>query len=140
MERDYWYTTARDFAGLEAPESVGRIGGAARFAAAGRGKVETQKVPVIFEPRTARTLLGNLFDAVNGCAIYRQRVVSGGQTGREDRVGERSRMIDDGTMPGLFGSSPFDDEGRAHAAHGGDREGRAEKLPAEHAIRRASWA
>jgi PmbA protein len=67
-------------------------------------------VPVIFEPRTARSLLDNVFDAVHGMLIYRHESFLAGKLG--DKVaGENVTVIDDGTIPGLFGSSPFDDEG-----------------------------
>ncbi len=76
----------------------------------GAVKVETQRVPVIFEPRIARSLLGNIFDAVDGRAIYRKASFLAGKLG-EKIADERITLIDDGTIPGLFGSSPFDDEG-----------------------------
>jgi PmbA protein len=76
----------------------------------GAVKVETQRVPVVFEPRTARTLLGNVFEAVNGLAVYRKASFLAGKLG-EKIADERITLIDDGTIPGLFGSAPFDDEG-----------------------------
>ena len=76
----------------------------------GAVKVETQRVPVIFEPRVARTLLGNLFEAVEGRSIYRQASFLAGKLG-EKIADERITLIDDGTIPRLFGSQPFDDEG-----------------------------
>jgi PmbA protein len=110
MERDYWFTMARDFAGLQDPESVGRIAAARTIRRLGAVKVETQRVPVIFEPRVARTLLGNLFEAVEGRSIYRQASFLAGKLG-EKVADERITLIDDGTIPHLFGSQPFDDEG-----------------------------
>ena len=71
----------------------------------GAVKVETQKVPVIFEPRVARTLLGNLFEAVEGRAIYREASFLAGKLG-EKIADERITLIDDGTIPRLFGSQP----------------------------------
>jgi PmbA protein len=110
MERDYWFTMARDFAGLEDPESVGRIAAERAIRRLGAVKVETQRVPVIFEPRVARTLLGNLFEAVEGRSIYRQASFLAGKLG-EKIADQRITLIDDGTIPHLFGSQPFDDEG-----------------------------
>ncbi len=65
---------------------------------------------MIFEPRTARALLGDLFDAVNGSAIYRGASFLVNKIG-EKIASERLTIVDDAIMPGLFGSSPFDDEG-----------------------------
>jgi PmbA protein len=110
MERDYWYTTARSFAGLEKPEDVGRIAAERTVRRLGAVKVETRKVPVVFDPRTARSLVDNIFDAVNGGAIYRNESFLAGKLGQ--RVASaKLTLIDDGAIPGLFGTSPFDDEG-----------------------------
>jgi PmbA protein len=110
MERDYWFTMARDYRGLEDPESVGRIAAQRALRRLGAVKVETQNVPVIFEPRISRSLLGNLFEAVEGRSIYRKASFLAGKLG-EKIAGENFTLIDDGTIPRLFGSSPFDDEG-----------------------------
>ena len=110
---------------------MGRIAAQRAVRRLGAVKVETQKVPVVFEPRTARALLDNIFDAVHGGAIYRNESFLAGKLG-ERVASEKLTVIDDGTIPGLFGTSPFDDEGRAHAAHGGDRERRAAELSAEY--------
>jgi PmbA protein len=55
-------------------------------------------------------LLSNIFDAVDGRAIYRNASFLAGKLG-EKIADERITLVDDGTIPGLFGSSPFDDEG-----------------------------
>ncbi len=110
MERDYWYSSARNYTGLEDAGAVGRKAAERAIRRLGAVKVETQRVPVIFEPRTARTLLGSLCDAVSGSAIYRKASFLAGKLG-EKIADERITIIDDGTIPGLFGSSPFDDEG-----------------------------
>lgn len=110
MERDYWHTAAREVSRLESPEEVGRRAAERALRRLNPRKVPTQKVPVIFEPRTARMLLGDLFDAVNGGAIYRHASFLAGKLG-EKIASDALTIIDDATMPGLFGSSPFDDEG-----------------------------
>ena len=110
MERDYWDSSSRSFAGLEAPEIVGQKAAARALRRLGAVKVETKKVPVIFEPRTARSLLDNLFEAVHGMLIYRHESFLAGKLG-ERVASENVTLIDDGTIPGLFGTSPFDDEG-----------------------------
>jgi len=110
MERDYWYTIARDFQGLESAEEVGLTAARRALRRLHAVKVPTQKAPVVFEPRTARTLLDNLFEAVHGMAIYRHESFLAGKLG-ERVASERITVVDDGTIPGLFGTSPFDDEG-----------------------------
>jgi PmbA protein len=110
MERDYWHSSARRFAGLDQPEEVGRTAAERVIRRLGARKVETQKVPVIFEPRTARSLLGHLFDAVDGRSIYRSSSFLAGKIG-EKIAADAVTIIDDGTIPGLMGTCPFDDEG-----------------------------
>ncbi len=110
MERDYWYTMARGSAGLEPPEQVGRIAAQRALRRLNAVKVETQKVPVVFEPRVARSLLDSIFEAVHGMSIYRHESFLAGKLG-ERVAGENVTVIDDATIPGLFGTSPFDDEG-----------------------------
>jgi len=112
MERDYWYTMARGFSGLEAPEHVGRIAAQRALRRLNAVKVDTQKVPVVFEPRTARSLLDNIFEAVHGMSIYRQESFLAGKLG-EKVASDNVTIVDDATIPGLFGTSPFDDEGVA---------------------------
>jgi PmbA protein len=83
MERDYWHTSARNSARLESPESVGRIAAGRAIRRLNARKVPTQKVPVIFEPRTAGNLLGDIFGAVNGGAIYRHASFLAGKLGEK---------------------------------------------------------
>lgn len=110
MERDYWYTLARNFAGLEPPEQVGRTAARRALRRLHPVKVATQKVPVIFDQAAARSLLENLFEAVHGMSVYRHESFLAGKLG-EKVASDRVTVIDDGTIPGLFGTSPFDDEG-----------------------------
>jgi PmbA protein len=110
MERDYWFTLARNFAGLEPAEQVGRTAARRALRRLHPTKVETQKVPVIFDQVAARSLLDNLFEAVHGMSIYRHESFLAGKLG-EKVASERVTLIDDSTIPGLFGTSPFDDEG-----------------------------
>ena len=110
MQRDYWWSSARRFADLETPEAIGRRAAERALRRLGSQKIPTQKAAVIFEPRTARSLLGHIFDAVDGESIYRDASFLAGKMG-EKIASEGVTLIDDGTIPGLFGTSPFDDEG-----------------------------
>jgi PmbA protein len=110
MERDYWDSLARGFSGLEPPEQVGRAAAQRALRRLNPVKVDTQKAPVVFEPRVARGLVGNIFEAVHGLSVYRQQSFLAGKLGEKVAAGNVT-VIDDGTIPGLFGTSPFDDEG-----------------------------
>jgi PmbA protein len=110
MERDYWYSYARSYAKLESPAAIGRKAAERALRRLGSRKVPTQKVPVIFDQLTARSLLSNIFEAVDGESIYRKASFLAGKLG-ERVASENVTIIDDSTIPGLFGTSPFDDEG-----------------------------
>ena len=110
MERDYWFSNGRRFAQLERPEDIGRRAAERALRRLGARKIPTQKASVVFEPRTARSLLGHFFDAVDGESIYRHASFLAGKMG-ERIASEEVTLIDDGTLPGLFGTAPFDDEG-----------------------------
>ena len=110
MERDYWMSLSRGFAGLESPDHIGRVAADRAVRRLGARKVETQRVPVVFEPRTARSLLGSIFEAVHGETIYRNASFLAGKLGQKVAT-ENLTVIDDGTIPGFFGTTPFDDEG-----------------------------
>jgi PmbA protein len=110
MERDFWFSMARSFAGLEKPEEIGRIAAQRALRRLGAVKVDTTKVPVVFEPRAARSLLDHVFEAVHGVSVYRQESFLAGKIGQKVAA-DHVTVIDDGTIPGLFGTSPFDDEG-----------------------------
>lgn len=110
MERDYWYSSSRWAGGLESAEMVGKRAAERAVRRLNARKIATRKAPVVFEPRTARSLLGDLFDAVNGGAIYRHASFLAGKLG-EQIASAKLTVIDDPTMPGLYGTSPFDDEG-----------------------------
>jgi PmbA protein len=110
MERDYWFHSAQKFSQLEQPEDIGRIAAQRTLRRLGAVKVETQKAPVVFEARVARSLLGNIFEAIEGRSVYRESSFLAGKLG-EQVAAANVTVIDDATIPGLFGTSPFDDEG-----------------------------
>jgi PmbA protein len=110
MERDYWHSPARSYARLDPAIEVGRKAAERALRRLGARKVSTCRVPVMFEPRTARSLLGHIFEAVSGDSVYRNASFLAGSMG--DKVAaDDVTIIDDGTIPGFFGTSPFDDEG-----------------------------
>lgn len=110
MQRDYWYSSARTLARLDSPESVGAKAAQRTLRRLGARKIASTRVPLVFDSENARSLLDNIFDAVNGDAIYRQSSFLEGQLGKKVAA-EAITVIDDGTIPGGFGTSPFDGEG-----------------------------
>ncbi len=110
MQRDYWYSSARSVCMLESPESVGTEAARRTLRRLGARSVPTQQVPIVFSPEVARGIVGSIFEAANGSAIYHQSSFFAGKLG-EQVASSSVTVIDDGTLPGGFGTSPFDGEG-----------------------------
>ncbi|MGO9434699.1 MAG: TldD/PmbA family protein [Terracidiphilus sp.] len=115
MQRDGWWSSARSFAHLESPEAVGAEAGRRTVRRLGARRVATQKVPIVFAPEVARSLIGSVFDAASGDAIWRHASFLAGKLG-ETIAAANLTIIDDNTMMlptgvGGFGTSPFDGEG-----------------------------
>lgn len=110
MQRDYWYSVARGPSGLEPPEAVGRRAAERTLRRLGARKAATGRYPVVFEPQTARSLLGHILEAVSGEAVYREASFLTGALGREVAA-PALMLVDDGSKPGGLGSAPFDAEG-----------------------------
>jgi PmbA protein len=72
MQRDYWYSVARDTADLEQVDSIGKKAGERTVARLGAKKIATCDVPVLFEAPIASSLIGHLVAAVNGGSLYRK--------------------------------------------------------------------
>jgi len=126
MQRNYWYSAARTTQLLEDAKAIGEEAARRALRSLGARQVKTQQVPVVFSPEIARSIVGNIFDAANGDAIYRHATFFAEMLG-ERVAGENVTVIDDGTMvfthkgnngdhaggikTGGFGTSPFDSEG-----------------------------
>ena len=110
MQRDYWYSVAMTLKKLQSPEEIGKIAAQRALRRLGARKVKTAKVPIVFENTVAGSLLGHIFEAVNGDSIYRGASFLTGKL-NEKIAGDNITVVDDGTMRGGFGTSPFDSEG-----------------------------
>jgi len=115
MQRDGWWSSARCFAHLESPEAVGAEASRRALRRLGARRVPTQRVPIVFAPETARSLIGSVFQAVSGDAIWRGASFLAGKLG-EQIAAPGLTIVDDNTMllptgAGGFGTSPFDGEG-----------------------------
>jgi PmbA protein len=110
MERDYDFTSAPHASDLLAPDHVGRSAGERAVARANPRKVETCKVPVVFDPRVSGSLIGHLVNAINGASIARKTSFL------KDRLGAQLfskdiRIIDDPLRRRGLRSQSFDAEG-----------------------------
>lgn len=112
MERDYWYTTARDPAELEAPELIGRRAGERAVARLGSRKLTTRKAPVAFSPEMARGLFRHFVGAIRGSSQYRKASFLLNAAGEEIFPGFL-QMQERPHIPKALASAPFDGEGAA---------------------------
>jgi PmbA protein len=110
MQRDYWFSSARTLAKLASPESIGAEAARRTVRRLNARRVATQRVPIVFAPEIARSLVGNIFEAANGDSVYRGASFWANQLGQQV-ASSNVTVIDDGTIPGLFGTAPFDGEG-----------------------------
>jgi PmbA protein len=115
MQRDAWWSSARSLAHLESPEAVGKEAARRTLRRLGARRVATQRVPIVFAPETARTLIGSLFEAASGDAIWRGASFLAGKLG-QTVAAPNLTIVDDNTLrlpngAAGFGTSPFDDEG-----------------------------
>src|SRR6202158_2660850 len=110
MQRDYWFSVARNLGRLDSPEEVGKIAAQRTLRRLGGRKVKTAHVPVVLDPMVATSILGHIFEGINGASVYRGASFLAGKLG-EKIAGDHVTVIDDGTMVGGFGTSPFDGEG-----------------------------
>jgi PmbA protein len=112
MQRDYWYSVAMTLKKLETPEHVGQVAARRTVRRLGARKVKTAKVPIVFENTVSGSLVGHVFEAVNGDSVYRGASYLADKLGAKI-AGDNITVVDDGTLPGLFGTSPCDSEGVA---------------------------
>ncbi len=115
MQRDGWWTSARRLADLESPEAIGKEAARRTLRRLGARRVPTQRVPIVFAPEVARSLIGSVFEAASGDSIWRSASFLAGKLG-EKIAASNLTIVDDNTMmlptgAGGFGTSPFDGEG-----------------------------
>ena len=112
MQRDYWYTSARDAADLDAPEAVGLKAGQRTVRRLGGRQLETRNCPVIFEAPIASSLLNGFVGAVSGGSLYRKSSFLLDSLGQQIFAPLVQLREDPFVKKGL-GSCPFDNEGVA---------------------------
>src|SRR5437016_3632697 len=110
MQRDYWFSVARTLKKLDPPEQVGRIAAERTVRRLGARKAKTAQVPIVFDPMVSTSILEHIFEGVNGDSVYRGASFLAGKLGQKI-AGDNVSVVDDGTIPGGFGTSPFDGEG-----------------------------
>ena len=112
MQRDYWYSSSRDWHELEQAEAIYRESARHAIARLGPRRLSTRRAPVLFVPEIARGLIGHFTAAIRGSSQYRQSSFLLNSVGQQVfppgfSIAERPHI------PKAVGSAPFDDEGVA---------------------------
>jgi PmbA protein len=112
MQRDYWYSSSRDWRELEPAEAIGRESARRTLARLGPRRLSTRRAPVLFVPELARGLIGHFVAAIRGSSQYRQSSFLLNSLGQQVfpagfAIFERPHIHK------AMGSAPFDDEGVA---------------------------
>ncbi|MBX6369257.1 MAG: TldD/PmbA family protein [Rhodospirillales bacterium] len=110
MERDYDFSSAVYGADLQDPAAVGRSAGERAVRRLGARKMPTRQVPVVYDPRVARSLVGHLLGAISGPSVAR------GTSFLKDKLGTRIfpagvDIVEDPHRRRGLRSKPFDAEG-----------------------------
>jgi PmbA protein len=112
MQRDYWYSSVRDWRELEDGDSIGKRAAERALRRLNARKLATTTAPVLFAPELARGLFGHFLGAIRGGSQYRKASFLLDAAGQQIfpswlNISERPHI------PKGLGSTPFDSEGVA---------------------------
>lgn len=110
MERDYEYDTTNYVEALKSPEEIGRKAAERAVRRIGGRRMKSTRVPVIYDPRVSRGMIGHLLGAINGASIAR------GTSFLKDRMNQQVMaegitIVEDPHRPRGLRSKPCDAEG-----------------------------
>ena len=115
MQRDDWYSTARDARHIASPEAIGDYCARRALSRLGSRKIRTCKVPVLFEAPIAASLIGNFVHAASGGSLYRKTSFLLDSLGKAI-FAPHIHISEQPHLPGGLSSSPFDNDGIATRA------------------------
>ena len=112
MQRDGWYSSARDHHDLDTPQAIGEQAGQRCIKRLGARMLPTQRVPVLFEAPVADGLFADFVDAISGKRQYQRTSFL------LDRKGqlifpENLHIQERPHLSKAQGSAPFDNDGVA---------------------------
>ena len=110
MERDYEYAVKRYSSDLPNPKEIGQSAAEKTLKRLNPQKINSTKLPVVFDKRISNDLLGYLASSISGTSIAR------GTSFLKDSLGKQIfnkdvTIIDDPSINRGLGSKPFDGEG-----------------------------
>ncbi len=115
MQRDYWYSAARDAGELESPPRVGERAARRAVQRLGSRKLSTRTAPVVYTAETARGLLHHFVSAIRGSNLYREASFLLDHLGKKV-FPQGFNIREEPHLKRALGSAPFDNEGVATRA------------------------
>lgn len=112
MQRDYWYSAARDHADLEPADAVGRTAAERTVRRLDARRLPTRQAPVIFAAEIATGILAHMVSAVRGGKLYRKASFLLDHLGKQI-FPEWVQVREQPHLNKALGSAPFDNEGVA---------------------------
>lgn len=123
MQREYSYADATDYRDVDSAAAIGRDAAMRTVRRLGARRLKTQQAPVIFAADMARGLMGHLFSAISGGALYRKASFLVDSLGKQILPKEMQIIEKPYLLKGL-GSASFDSEGVATREQAFIEEGR----------------
>jgi PmbA protein len=112
MQRDYWYSSSRDWQELQDAEFIGRESARRTIARLNPRKLSTRRARALYVPELARGLIGHFVAAIRGSSQYRQSSFLLNAAG-EQIFPQTISISERPHIHKAMGSAPFDDEGVA---------------------------
>jgi PmbA protein len=112
MQRDYYYSAARDAADLEDVAHIGEIAGKRAVSRLGAQKIKTTKAPVLYIPELARGFIGHAIGAIAGGAQFRKASFLLDAAG-EQIFPEFVQILERPHLPKAMASASYDADGVA---------------------------
>jgi len=110
MERDYWYSSTRDFDALESSNHIGEKAAERVIARLGAKTIKTRVCPVLFSPEMTSSLISSFLSAINGSSIYKK------SSFLIDKIDKKIfpdfvNIQEDPSLPNGSATRPYDSEG-----------------------------
>lgn len=115
MQRDYWYSVARDANQLESAKLVGEKAAQRTIARLDARSLSTRQCPVLFSAETASGLIAALMGAISGGSLYRKATFLLDSLDTQI-LPDFVRLHEQPLLKGALGSASYDAEGVATKA------------------------
>lgn len=110
MERDYEISVSRFSKKLDTPQNIGKVASDRAVSRLGAKKIKSERIPVIFDKRIAKSLLSTISSAATGSSFARN-VSFLKESYKQQIMSKEINIIDDPLINKAIGSQSFDGEG-----------------------------